>query len=267
MIRQPIKQRTRIVIMIASIVTIILAYSWMSHRQKQINAKDTTIPNFHQFVEGWKLITEKDVLDEVWLWSDLWATYNRHFSGMVIGVIAALIVGLGMAVWRPTEAWFEVPVDVMAKIPPTAMLPVYFVLFGTEYKMFVAMVALGIFPALTQAIYMAAKDDVSDHAVYKAYTLGASHFEAIYCVVYKQILPRFIEAIRAAVGPAMVFLIAAEMLVADEGFGYRLRIQGRLLNFNVVLIYLAILGITGYFINWVLKVYRRWQCPWFGDAE
>ena len=40
----------------------------------------------------------------------------------------------------------------------------------------------------------------------------------------------------------MVFLIAAEYVVGDVGIGYRIRIQSRILNMNVVYIYLIILG-------------------------
>lgn len=56
-----------------------------------------------------------------------------------------------------------------------------------------------------------------------------------------------------------------EMLVADVGFGYRLRMQSRLLNMNVVYIYLAILAVSFFFIDWSLRFARRRMCPWFGS--
>jgi ABC-type nitrate/sulfonate/bicarbonate transport system permease component len=127
------------------------------------------------------------------------------------------------------------------------------------------MIALGIAPALAQTVHQAAKKDVSDHAIFKAYTLGASHVEAIWNVICRQILPRVIENVRLQVGAAMVFLIAAEMLVADVGFGYRLRLQGRLLNMNVVYSYLIVLGTAGLLIDWSLSTLRRRLCPWFGE--
>ena len=63
----------------------------------------------------------------------------------------------------------------------------------------------------------------------------------------------------------MVFLIAAEMLFASEGFGYTIRQQSRLVNMNVVYIYLAILGLSGLLFDWILVRLRRWLCPWFGE--
>jgi len=131
--------------------------------------------------------------------------------------------------------------------------------------MFIAMIALGIFPTLAQSIYQAAKKDVSDHLVYKAYTLGASNGEVIYNVIFMQILPRIIESVRLQVGPALVFLIAAELLVADVGFGYRLRIQSRLLNMNVVYVYLVLLGIVFVLMDWSFRLIRRFVSPWFGE--
>ena len=265
MIRQTISKRSQILMGIAAIALLVMAYSYLSYRQHQFNSKDTTIPNLSQFVEGLKKITTRDRCGDVWLWNDLKATITRHLGGLIVGSILALGVGLAMGVSPWGEAFFSWPVNFFAKIPPTAMMAVYFVIFGTEYKMFVAMIALGIFPTLAQSIYQSAKKDVSDHLIYKAYTLGASHAEVIYNVIFMHILPRIIEAIRLQVGPALVFLIAAELLVADVGFGYRLRIQSRLLNMNVVYIYLIILGVVFIMMDWVLRLKRRFLCPWFGD--
>jgi NitT/TauT family transport system permease protein len=274
MIRQPISPITKIVLGLASVACLIAAYAWLSHRQHQINPKDSTIPNLSQFSDGWERLTRVPAKSEAegwssyrecWLWEDLGATYGRLFLGLASGVILSLVVGLAMGCFTPIEAFFVPPLSFFAKIPPTAMLAVYFVIFGTDIELFVALIALGIFPTLAQAIYQAAKKDVSSHAIDKAYTLGASHAEVIWNVIFRQILPRIIENIRLQIGPAMVFLIAAEWLLTDVGFGYRLRIQSRLLNMNVVYIYLVILGVTGYLFDWLLSLARRKLSPWFGE--
>ena len=110
------------------------------------------------------------------------------------------------------------------------------------------------------------KKDVSEHAIFKAYTLGASHAETIWNVVFRQILPRIIENIRLQIGPAMVFLVAAEWAVSgDAGFGYRLKMESRMQNMNVVYSYLIILGTSGLLIDWGLSSLRRKLCPWFGE--
>jgi NitT/TauT family transport system permease protein len=164
--------------------------------------------------------------------------------------------------------WIEAPlspvISFLSKIPPTAMMPIYFILVGTDQKMFTAMVALGIFFTMAQSIYQAVQKDVSDDAINKAYTLGASDAEILWEVIWKQILPRVLENIRLQIGPAMIFLLAAEMIVGDQGMGYRIRMESRILNISVVYIYLAILGATGLLMEWGLLMLRRKLCPWFG---
>ncbi len=265
MIRQPIRNRTRLALGVASFCLLLLIYGGLSHRQHQLNPKDKTIPNLSQFVEGWQRLATADSAGDVWIKVDALATYSRLFMGLATGVLLAVVIGMAMGCLTQAEAFFLPPVRFFAKIPPTAMMAVYFVLVGTETTMYVAMIALGIFPTLAQAVHQAAKKDVSEHAIYKAYTLGATHLEAIWNVVFRQVLPRIIENVRLQVGPAMVFLIAAEWAAASVGFGYRLRMQGRFMDMNIVYTYLIILGSTGLLIDWSLSALRRKLCPWFGE--
>lgn len=273
MIRKPISAKTDFSIRVVSIVFFILCYSALSWRQHQINSLDTTIPGVKQFVKGiTKIVSpapaKKDgtIVEKVtstWLVKDLAASGYRLFTGLIIGVSLAFVLGLAMGVYKPAESFFRWPILVLGNIPATAMLAVYFVLFGMEMKMYIAMISLSILPALAGSIYNAVISDVSDHAIYKAYTLGASPFEVIFEVIVRQILPRIIDAVRLSVGPAMVFLIAAEWNSADVGFGYRLRIQGRLLEMSVVYTYLALLGLSGFLIDFSLVKLRQYLCPWF----
>lgn len=264
MIRKPISRKATIAYMIGAVILIALGYSWMCYRQKSFNPNDTTMPDLYQFIKGIQIAVTPNVNGDILLVDDLFATYKRHFIGVSVGVIMSLIVGIAMGCWPAVEAVFRLPIAFLAKIPPTAMIAVYFILFGTDLEMFVAMIGFGIFPALAQSVYLNVRE-VSDDAIYKAYTLGASTTELIWNVIFPQILPRFIEAIRMATGPAMVFLIAAEWMVSDVGVGYRLRIQSRLLNMNVVYVYLIVLCLTTYIIDWSLKLFKSKICPWNGD--
>jgi NitT/TauT family transport system permease protein len=118
---------------------------------------------------------------------------------------------------------------------------------------------------MTQSIYQAVRQDVSDEAINKAYTLGASEMEIIYEVIWKQILPKIIDSVRLQIGPAMVFLLAAEMVVGNAGLGYQIRMQSRILNMSIVYVYLAILAFIGLIAEWGLATLRRKLCPWYQE--
>ena len=126
------------------------------------------------------------------------------------------------------------------------------------------MISFGILPTLTQSIYLAAKDDLHVEEINKAYTLGASNLELIWNIVFQKILPKVIDNTLLQIGPAMVFLIAAEMLVGQVGIGFQIRMQQRLLHMNVVYTYLILLGVTGLMMDRAMISLRNRLCPWFG---
>jgi NitT/TauT family transport system permease protein len=109
--------------------------------------------------------------------------------------------------------------------------------------------------------------DFPEELQYKSYTLGASHMEVIGSIILSQVLPRLIDALRLVIGPALVYLIAAEMVVGDVGFGYRIRLQSKLLNMSVVYPYLALLAGFGFSMNFLLCRLQRKLCPWYDPGR
>ena len=286
-IKQPIKQRWKIILGVIGVFILLVIYSHLSYRQHVKNPTDTTMPNFSQLMDGIKMVTTPrenalqaafGVVEEpssnpiVRFWTqswktmivqDAWATYSRLVKGLVWGCVLSMILGTLMGCFDGLASFLLPTLSFLSKVPGTAMLAVFFVLAGTGETMFIAMIGFGILPTLTQSIYLSARDDLHHEEIDKAYTLGASNIEVIWEVVFPQILPKILDNIRLQLGPAMVFLIAAEMLVGQVGMGYQVRMQQRLLHMNVVYDYLFILGATGLLMDKGMLSFRQWWCPWF----
>ena len=267
MIRRPIQRSTAIWLGIISLLVLFGGYTWLSYRQHQKNPDDTTIPTWGQLKQGVVQMVEVNKRSgERWVASDAKASALRFFLGLALGAGMALILGLMMGCFTPVEAFFQPPLSLLAQVPPTAALAVFFVLAGTGSEMYVAMIAFGILPALAQTVYLAVKE-FPEELQYKTYTLGASHLEVIGSILLSQVLPKLIDALRLVIGPAMVYLIAAEMVVGDVGFGYRIRLQSKLLNMSVVYPYLALLAAFGFGMDYVLRLLQRKFCPWYADGK
>ena len=263
MIRRPIKGSTAVLLGISSIVLLLASYTWLSHRQHIQNPDDTTIPTWKQLGKGVVAATEVNPRShERWLLEDAKASGMRLFVGLGVGIAGALALGVIMGCFAAGEAFFQPPLSLLAKIPPTAALAVFFVLVGTDTEMYISMIAFGILPALAITVYLAVKE-FPEELQFKAYTLGASHVEVIFAVILRYVFPKLIDAVRLVIGPAMVFLIAAEMLVGDVGFGYRIRLQSKLLNMSVVYPYLGLLAAFGFGMDHLLKFVQQKLCPWY----
>lgn len=263
MLRQPISSRRRFALRLLSLAVLVGLYTALSQHQHQKNPNDTTIPSWSQLAQGLKKIVEVNPReDERWIVVDSEATIGRLFLGLGVGVLGAFVLGIAMGCFVAFESFLLPPLALLAKVPPTAALAVFFVMVGTDLEMYVAMVAFGILPTLAQSIYLSVRD-VSEQIIHKAYTLGASHFEVIWNIIVRQILPKFIDAVRLQIGPAMVYLIAAEMVCAGVGFGYRIRIQFKKLDMDVVYPYLLLLALFGFALDWGLTYLQRKSCPWY----
>ena len=195
---------------------------------------------------------------------DIKSSGLRLGLGLAIGVAGALLFGMAMGCSSAAEAFFYPPMSLLAKIPPTAALAIFFVFCDLQLGMHVGMITFGILPTMAITVYLSVKS-FPDELQFKAYTLGASHAEVILTIIFRQVLPNLIESLRLVIGPAIVFLIAAEYQAAEAGFGYRIRMHFRLSSMDVVYPYLLLLATFGYLLDYGLHQFQRKVCPWYGD--
>lgn len=267
MIGQALKPSVRWAISIVSIIVMLLGYTYLSHRQHEKNPKDKTIPTWSQLKEGVEKIFEKNRRSgERWIVVDSVESAKRLFLGLLWGVVGAIVIGLLTGCFPVVEAAISPYLAILAKLPPTAALALFFVMLGTGLSMYVGIIVVGIMPILAQSIYLSIKD-IPRELINKGITLGATRTELVFHIVIKQILPRMINSIRLQIGPALVYLIAAEYACAHLGFGYRLRLQARLVNMDVVYPYLALLILFGFVMNWILKVAQHKLCRWYVEER
>lgn len=282
-IKQPISMKVSVIWSLVGVFTLLALYDWISLRQHHRNPSDTTVPNFQQMLDGFHEITkirdnplkaafgvsdttEKSYLDRLrttMLYRDFTATYVRLFYGMAAACLMSVFLGILMGCFEWLESLLLPILSFFAKVPGSAMIPVFFILVDVGELFFVTMIAFGVLPTLTQAIYLSAKHDLHSEEINKAYTLGASSTEVIMKVVYPQILPKILETIRLQIGPAMVYLLASEMLYGSVGLGYQIRMQQKLQNMATVYNYIIILGVIGLFLDHGMLLVRRRLCPWY----
>lgn len=264
-IRQPLEQKYKIPLWFSLPILLALGYTYISYVQHLSKPTDMTLPSIPVIAQAIvKVCTPQGTfVKEIWLWEDMTATFGRLFLGMGAACAAACILGILMGCFESLESFFAPTLNFLAKPPASAILPIFLVLVGVNEKLFFAIIMFGVLPTLTMSVYLSAKNDVHEEQINKAYTLGASTPEVICDVVFPQILPRILDSVRLQIGPAMVYLIAAEYMNAQVGMGLRLRVQERLLQLDVAYLYVIILGVTGYFMSWGMETIRKKLCPWF----
>ena len=251
------------------ILVLLIIYLLVAADRNAINPAEKITPLPSAMVEAmWGLVFEQDQLSGRYLfWSDTLASLQRLGLGLLISKLTALVVGLLLGVLPTFRATFGMTVTSIAVIPPIALLPILFIVFGLGETAKVALIVIGIAPFMVRdlAAYIA---DLPREQIVKAQTLGASTWQLMLRFALPQSMPRLIQALRLSLGPAWVFLISAEAIASDVGLGYRIFLVRRYLAMDVILPYVFWIAVLAATIDWLLTMSSRRLYPWaHGDSH
>jgi len=250
------------------IVALVIIYLVLAADRHALNPNDKILPLPSAMAEAmWALVFEPDPLSGRYLfWSDTLASLQRLGLGLAISTISALVVGLLLGVLPIFRATFGMLVTAIAVIPPIALLPILFIVFGLGETAKVALIVIGIAPFMVRdiAAYIVA---LPREQIIKAQTLGANTWQLMLRVALPQAMPRLIQALRLSLGPAWVFLISAEAIASDIGLGYRIFLVRRYLAMDVILPYVAWIALLAASIDWLLALASRKAFAWAHGEE
>jgi NitT/TauT family transport system permease protein len=245
----------------------VLAYSLGSAARLAENPADRLLPAPATILAtAVQLVTEPDKRSgEILFWVDTAASLGRLALGL--GIAAALGLGLGVVIGLLplVRATLEPFVGAVSMIPPLAILPILFIVFGLGEASKVALIVIGIAPFLIRDLAQRVLE-IPPELIIKAQTLGASSAVIALRVALPQIMPRLIQAVRLALGPAWLFLIAAEAIAAESGLGYRIFLVRRYLAMDVILTYVIWITFLCWLADLGLRLLARRLYPWAGAA-
>lgn len=204
---------------------------------------------------------------EILLWLDTLASLGRLAIGLAVATALGLIFGIATGVIPYIRAGLSPFVAVLSMIPPMAVLPILFIVFGLDELSKVVLIVVGVMPCLIRALALRI-DEMPGELMIKAQTLGASTWQIILRVVLPQMTPRLIDSLRLQLGPAWLFLISAEAIASTDGLGYRIFLMRRYLAMDVILPYVAWITLLAFAMDWGLRKLNRRCFPWLAaDAS
>jgi NitT/TauT family transport system permease protein len=259
----------RIILAMLPFILIAIIYVIGSAERRAANPNDKLLPPVSEMVETSKrLVAEPDRRSgDYVLWADTAASLQRLALGLGISALAGLTLGVAIGLLPVAGAGFGTLVAVLSMIPPMAVLPILFIVFGLGELSKVVLIVIGVTPMLIRDISLEVAGMPHEQLI-KAQTLGASTWQVAIRVVLPQIMPRLIKCLRLMIGPAFLFLISAEAIAADAGLGYRIFLVRRYLSMDVILPYVAWITLLAYLLDLALVSISRRAFPWaHGEAR
>lgn len=254
----------RVVLAALPFVAALIAYAIASDLRLAENPGDKLLPSFASILDGFsRLALEADKrTGSILLWEDTLASLGRLAGGMAVATALGLAGGIGIGLVPYVRATFASFLAVLSMVPPLAVLPILFIVFGLGEVSKVMLIVFGVAPFLMRDMALRVGELPAEQII-KAQTLGASTWQIVLRVVLPQMWPRLIDALRLSLGAAWLFLIAAEAIAAQSGLGYRIFLLRRYMAMDVILPYVAWITLLAFTFDWLLRRLQARAFPWF----
>ncbi len=244
-------------------IALIVAYLIGSAVRLEANPNDKLLPSPAQLwaaIERMAFIADPRTGDFL-LWSDTGASLMRLGAGLGIATVIALVLGLVIGMLPYMRSLLAPFIAFVSMVPPLALLPILFITLGLGEAAKITLIVIGVTPIMIRDLALRAQD-IPREMIVKAETLSASSWQIALRVVLPQILPRLFTCLRLQLGPAFLFLIAAEAISADSGLGYRIFLVRRYLSMDVIFPYVAWITFLAVAADLGLDWLRRRLFPW-----
>lgn len=245
-------------------ILLVLIYLIGSHLRLSDNPDDKILPSLaHMASTLDRLAFSADPrTGEYVMLNDTLASLRRLLMGVGAAALVGLFLGLNMGLYRGARSVLLPMTTFISIVPPLAILPMLFIVFGVDELAKVMLIFIGTFPLITRDIYYYVAA-IPHEQITKALTLGATQHQVTYRVILPQVMPRLINTIRLSLGGGWLFLIAAEAIASTDGLGYRIFLVRRYLAMDVIIPYVLWVTFLGFSVDWLLQNFMRWRYRWY----
>lgn len=207
------------------------------------------------------LITAWGMVQTLQFWDDLGISLSRLIVGFFMGAVPGLLVGLAMGLFKPAEIVFKPLIASLYPLPKIALLPLILLIFGLGEMSKYVIVAIGVF--FLMAINTMA-GVVSIPRIYfdVAKNLRVSRWTMYFTVALPGALPGIFTGLRICVGTALLLLVAAEFVGANEGIGYRVWWAWSVFWVTTMYVGLAVIALIGLILSLIVDRLEARFLPW-----
>ncbi|GAA5135010.1 ABC transporter permease [Pseudonocardia adelaidensis] len=195
------------------------------------------------------------------LQEDLLASLARVLTGFLIGSAVAVPVGFLMGWYTLARGLLEPWIQFFRTIPPLALLPLVLVLLGIGEVPKVFVIFLAAFLACVISTYQGVVS-VDRTLIDAARVLGAKDGTIFARVVVPASTPFILVGMRVGLGSAWATLVAAELLAAPAGLGYRMQQAQLYYDLATIFVSIVVIGVLGLVMDRLLLLAETRLTGW-----
>jgi NitT/TauT family transport system permease protein len=190
------------------------------------------------------------------IWPHITTSLAEFSLGFVLALAIGIPLGLVIGAFRRVDYFMSVLLSGINATPKVAIVPLIILVagIGLEAKLIVVFL-LTIFAVVVSTV--AGVQSVAERHLDITRSFGASRWLAFRSVVLPSTFPFILTGVRIGAGRALVGVVTAEFLAANEGIGYYIGLYGVFLDTARVMLGIVLLGLFGVVTGELLRLIER----------
>ncbi len=192
---------------------------------------------------------------------DVLASLKRVLMGFTLGVALAVPIGFLMGWYGIARSLIEPYIQFFRMIPPLAVIPLAIVTMGIDETPKVFVIFLASFLSSVIATYQGVLS-VDATLINAARVLGASDAMIFPRVVVPASVPFILVGVRIGLGSAWATVVAAELIAAQRGLGFRMQQAQLYYDLPTIFVSLVTIGLLGLIMDRIVQMIDRRLTSW-----
>jgi sulfonate transport system permease protein len=197
------------------------------------------------------------------LLADLAISIQRVLEGYSISVVLGVTLGVFMGISEKMNKFFILSLNAIRQIPIIAWMPLIILWAGIDEASKVVIIVIGsIFPILVNTINgikLTPKEYLEVGQMFKL-----SKWDLLQKIYFPSAIPFIFTGLKLGLGTSWMVVVAAEIIAASSGIGYRINDARSLMRPEVVIVGMIMIAIIGVFMDQILSKILKKITPWRG---
>lgn len=205
--------------------------------------------------------TFRDMLDLGQLQNDLFISFSRVVKGYLTAAVLGIVLGSLLGMSETLTCILQPTLTVIRQIPIIAWIPLIILWCGIgETSKIVVIVMASFFPIMVNTMSGIASTPSGYIEVARLYKL--SRRKTFAKVYLPHALPQILVGLKLGLGISWMAVVAAELIASLSGIGYRMSNARSLMNSDVVIVCMIVIGAVGIVMDKLLGLIFSLITPW-----
>jgi sulfonate transport system permease protein len=200
------------------------------------------------------------------LQEDLIVSFSRVLKGYLVAAFLGILLGSLMGMFQTVRELFAPIITVIRQIPIIAWIPLIILWCGIGELSKVVIIAIAAFFSILVNTESGMESTPSGYLeVARLYKLGP--WKTFTKVYLPHAIPQMLVGLKLGLSVSWMAVVAAEMIAATSGIGYRMSNARSMMQADVVIVCMIIVGLVGVLMDKLLGWLLGLATPWMKGVK